>query len=167
MGMDWLSCNQAKVACAEKLICIPLQSGETLIIQAEKLDCNVKIVSCMKAYELLRKQCYAFLAHVVEKKSEGKNIQDIPAIKEYPEVFPDDLLGLPSSRQFEFRIDLIPGATPVAKSTYRLPPSEMQELSRQIQDLLNKGFIRPSSSPWGAPFIFVKGKDGSFRMCID
>ncbi|XP_076901768.1 uncharacterized protein LOC143556298 [Bidens hawaiensis] len=108
VGMDWLSRNQAKVVYAEKLIRIPLPSGETLIIQGEKPDRNLKVISCMKARKLLRKQCYAFLAHVVNKKSEVKKIQDNSIVKDYPEVFPDDLLGLPPSRQVEFRIDLYP-----------------------------------------------------------
>ncbi|GKE57158.1 putative reverse transcriptase domain-containing protein, partial [Tanacetum coccineum] len=82
-------------------------------------------------------------------------------------VFSDDLLGLPPSREIKFRIDLIPGAMPVAKSPYRLAPSEMEELSSQLRELQDKGFIRPSSSPWGASVLFVKKKDGSFRMCID
>ncbi|GKE78731.1 putative reverse transcriptase domain-containing protein [Tanacetum coccineum] len=82
-------------------------------------------------------------------------------------IFPEDLPGLPSIRQVEFQIDLIPGATPVAQAPYRLAPSEMQELSNQIQELADRGFIRPSNSPWGAPALFVKKKDGSFRMCID
>nr|GFA82684.1 putative reverse transcriptase domain-containing protein [Tanacetum cinerariifolium] len=82
-------------------------------------------------------------------------------------VFPKDLPGLPPPRQVEFRIDLIPGATPVARAPYRLAPSELKELSEQLKELSKKGFIRPSSSPWGAPMLFVKKKDGSFRMCID
>ncbi|GJW00860.1 putative reverse transcriptase domain-containing protein [Tanacetum coccineum] len=82
-------------------------------------------------------------------------------------VFPEELPGLPSSRQVEFRIDLVPGAAPVARAPYRLAPSKMKELSVQLQELLEKGFIRLSSSPWGAPVLFVKKKDGSFRMCID
>ncbi|GJU42749.1 putative reverse transcriptase domain-containing protein [Tanacetum coccineum] len=82
-------------------------------------------------------------------------------------VFPEDLPGLPPTRKVQFQIDLIPGAAPVARATYRLTPSEMKELSNQLKELSNKGFIRPSSSPWGAPVLFVKKKDGSFRMCID
>ncbi|GJU30323.1 putative reverse transcriptase domain-containing protein, partial [Tanacetum coccineum] len=82
-------------------------------------------------------------------------------------LFPEDFLGLPPTRQVEFQIDLIPGAAPVARAPYRLAPSEMKELSDQLQELFDKGFIRPSSSPWGAPVLFVKKKDGSFRMCID
>ncbi|GJR41757.1 putative reverse transcriptase domain-containing protein [Tanacetum coccineum] len=88
-------------------------------------------------------------------------------LEDFPEVFPEELPGLPPPRQVEFRIDLIPGAAPVARAPYRLAPSEMKELSKQLQELLEKGFIRPSSSPWGAPVLFVKKKDGSFRMCID
>ncbi|KAI3729830.1 hypothetical protein L6452_18501 [Arctium lappa] len=103
----------------------------------------------------------------VDKKLKEKRIQDIPIVQDFPEVFPDELPGLPPQRQVEFHIDLIPGAAPVAKSPYRLAPSEMKELSEQLQELLEKGFIRPSSSPWGAPVLFVKKKDGTFRMCID
>ncbi|GJZ65806.1 reverse transcriptase domain-containing protein, partial [Tanacetum coccineum] len=82
-------------------------------------------------------------------------------------VFPEDLSGLPPQRQVEFRIDLVPGATPIAKSPYRLAPLKMQELSGRLQELQDKGFIRPSHSPWGTPVLFVKNKDGSLRMCID
>ncbi|GJU02501.1 putative reverse transcriptase domain-containing protein [Tanacetum coccineum] len=108
-----------------------------------------------------------FIIQVMEKKSDEKRLEDIPVVREFPEVFPKDLPGLPPVRQVEFQIDLIPGTTPVARAPYRLAPSEMQELSNQLQELLDRGFIRPSTSPWGAPVLFVKKKDGSFRMCID
>ncbi|GKE99113.1 hypothetical protein Tco_0022464, partial [Tanacetum coccineum] len=96
-----------------------------------------------------------------------KRLEDVPVIRDFPEVFPEDLPGLSSPRQVEFRIDLILGAAPMARAPYRLAPSEMKELSKQLQELLEKGFIRSSSSPWGAPVLFVKKKDGSFRICID
>ncbi|GJU54742.1 putative reverse transcriptase domain-containing protein [Tanacetum coccineum] len=102
-----------------------------------------------------------------EDKSEGKRLKDVPIVRDFPEVFPEDLSGLPPARPVEFQIDLIPGAAPVARAPYRLAPSEMKKLSKQLQELSNKGFIRPSSSPWGAPVLFVKKKDGSFRMCIN
>ncbi|GJV37013.1 hypothetical protein Tco_1409490 [Tanacetum coccineum] len=112
-----------------------------------------------------------FLAHVtakeVEDKSEMKRLEDVSIVQDFPEVFPEDLPGLPPTRQVEFQIDLVPGAAPVARAPYRLAPSEMKELSEQLKELSDKGFIRPSSSPWGAPVLFVKKKDGSFRMCID
>ncbi|GJV51472.1 putative nucleotidyltransferase, ribonuclease H [Tanacetum coccineum] len=111
------------------------------------------------------------LAHVtakeVEDKSEKKRLEDVPIVRDFPDVSPEDLPGLPPTRQVEFQIDLVPGAAPVARAPYRLAPSEMKELSEQLKELSDKGFIRPSSSPWGAPVLFVKKKDGSFRMCID
>ncbi|GKA37309.1 putative reverse transcriptase domain-containing protein [Tanacetum coccineum] len=119
----------------------------------------------------MAKGCQVFLAQISAKKeedkSERKQIKDVPIVRDFPEVFPEDLPGLPPTRPVEFQIDLIPGAAPVARAPYRLAPSEMKELSEQLQELSDKGFIRPSSSPWGAPVLFVKKKDGSFRMCID
>nr|KAJ0219995.1 hypothetical protein LSAT_V11C200085290 [Lactuca sativa] len=94
-------------------------------------------------------------------------LDDIPIVSDFSDVFPEELPGFPPIRQVEFRIDLVPGATPVAKSHYRLAPPEMKELQDQLQELSDKGFIRPSCSPWGAPIPFVKKKDGSQRMCID
>ncbi|GKF22192.1 putative reverse transcriptase domain-containing protein [Tanacetum coccineum] len=112
-----------------------------------------------------------FLANVntkeTEDKLEKKRLEDVPIVRDFPDVFPEDLPGLPLTRQMEFQIDLIFGAAPVALAPYRLAPSKMKELSEQLKELSDKGFIRPSSSPWGAPVLFVKKKDGSFRMCID
>nr|GEZ62218.1 putative reverse transcriptase domain-containing protein [Tanacetum cinerariifolium] len=103
----------------------------------------------------------------MEKKSDEKQLENIPVVREFPDVFPEELPGLPPVCQVEFQVDLIPGTTHVARTPYRLAPSEMQELSNQFQELADRGFIRPSTSPWGAPVLFVKKKDGSFRMCID
>nr|GFC21795.1 putative reverse transcriptase domain-containing protein [Tanacetum cinerariifolium] len=104
---------------------------------------------------------------IIRYKSKEKQLEDVPIVRDFSEVFPKDLPGLPQTRQVEFQIDLIPGVAPVARAPYRLAPSEMKELSDQLQELSDKGFIRPSSSPWGAPVLFVKKKDGLFRMCID
>ncbi|GKD91845.1 putative nucleotidyltransferase, ribonuclease H [Tanacetum coccineum] len=138
IGMDWLSMYHDKIICDKKVVHIPID-GENLIIRAQ----------------------------VMEKKSDEKRLEDIPVVREFPEVFLEDLPGLPPVRQVEFQIDLMPGAAPVAQAPYRLAPSKMQELSDQLQELADRGFIRPSTSPWGAPVLFVKKKDGSFRMCID
>ncbi|GJY93054.1 putative reverse transcriptase domain-containing protein [Tanacetum coccineum] len=119
----------------------------------------------------IQKGCQVYLAQVTSKKtkdkSKEKRLEDVPIVREFPKVFLEDLPGLPPARQVEFQIDLVPGAAPVARAPYRLAPAEMQELSTQLQELSDRGFIRPSSSPWGAPVLFVKKKDGSFRMCID
>ncbi|GKC48343.1 putative reverse transcriptase domain-containing protein [Tanacetum coccineum] len=101
---------------------------------------------------------------MTEKKWKEKRLKDVPVIRDFPDMFPDELPGLPPPRQVEFRINLMPGAAPVARAPYHLAPSKMRKLSVQLQELLEKGFIRPSSSPWGAPVLFVKKKDGSFRI---
>ncbi|GKD71442.1 putative reverse transcriptase domain-containing protein [Tanacetum coccineum] len=139
IGMDWLRRCHAVIVCDEKLVRIPYRN-ETLVF----------VISAKKE----------------EDKSEGKQLKDVPIVRDFPKVFPEDLLGLPPARPVEFQIDLILGAAPVARAPYRLALSEMKELLEQLQELSDKGFIRPSSSPWGAPVLFVKKKDGSFRMCI-
>ncbi|GKA41624.1 hypothetical protein Tco_0734284, partial [Tanacetum coccineum] len=107
------------------------------------------------------------MRHLRSAKTKEQKQEEIVVVRDYLKVFPDDLSGLPPNREIKFRIDLVPGAIPVAKSPYQLVPSEMEELSGQLKELQDKGFIRPSSSPWGAPLLFVKKKDGSFRTCID
>ncbi|GKE19824.1 hypothetical protein Tco_1431336 [Tanacetum coccineum] len=124
-----------------------------------------------KTQKYLLKGCHVFLAHVTAKKakdkSEEKRLEDVHIVQDFPEVFLEDLPGIPPTRQVEFQIDLVLGVAPVARAPYRLAPSEMKELSNQLQELSDKGFIRFSSSPWGVPVLFVKKKDGSFWMCID
>ncbi|GJU11279.1 putative nucleotidyltransferase, ribonuclease H [Tanacetum coccineum] len=166
IGMDWLAERDAVIVCGKKVVRIPC-GNKTLIVEGDKGPSRLKVISCIKARKYIERGCQMFVAHVTEKKSKEKRLEDVPVIRDFPEVFPDDLPGLPPPRQVEFRIDLVPGAAPVARAPYRLAPSEMKELSVQLQELLEKGFIRPSSSPWGAPVLFVKKKDGSFRMCID
>ncbi|GJX65787.1 putative reverse transcriptase domain-containing protein [Tanacetum coccineum] len=104
---------------------------------------------------------------MTKDKSKKKRLEDVTIVQDFPKVFPEDLPGIPPTRQVEFQIDLIPGVAHVARAPYRLAPSEMKELSDQLKELSDKGFIRPSSSPWGAPVLFVKKKDRSFWMCID
>ena len=94
-------------------------------------------------------------------------IEYIPVVCEFVDVFPNDLPGMPPNRDIEFVIELQPGTAPISKRSYRMPPNELAELKVQLQDLLDKGFIRPSSSPWGCPALFVKKKDNSLRLCVD
>nr|GEX31375.1 putative reverse transcriptase domain-containing protein [Tanacetum cinerariifolium] len=174
IGMDWLAKYQAVIACAEKIVCIPW-GNETLIKHGNGSNqgntTRLSIISCTKTEKYVMKGFPIVLAHIttkeVEDKSENKRFEDVPIVRNFPEVFPEDLPGLPLTRPVEFQIDLVPGAAPVARAPYRLAPSEMKELAEQLKELSNKGFIRPSSSPWGAPVLFVKNKDGSFWMCID
>nr|GEX15856.1 putative reverse transcriptase domain-containing protein [Tanacetum cinerariifolium] len=170
IGMDWLKTYHAVIVCDEKIVRVPF-GNETLIIRCNGSNngTQLNIISCTKTRKYMLKGYPVFLANITTKmindKSEEKRLENVPIVRDFSEVFPEDLPGLPSTRQVEFQIDLIPGAAPVAQVPYRLAPSKMKELSDQLQKLSNKGFIRPSSSPWGAPVLFVKKKDGSFRMC--
>ncbi|GJU83228.1 putative reverse transcriptase domain-containing protein [Tanacetum coccineum] len=140
VGMDWLTKLRAKIVCYEKIVQIPLSNRSILEVYGEHPEGNLKQLKTIKVNE--------------------PKLEDIPVIRDFPGVFPEDLSSLPPPRELEFRIDLIPGSMPVAKSPYRLAPTEMQELSNQLKELQDKGFIRPSSSPWRAPVLFVKKKDG-------
>ncbi|GKC11261.1 putative reverse transcriptase domain-containing protein [Tanacetum coccineum] len=146
IGMDWLVKHNAIIVCGEKVVRIPY-GNKMLIVESDKGVSRLKVIYCIKARKYVKRGCHLFLAHVTEKKSKEKLLEDVPVIHDLPEVFPEELLGLPPPRQVEFRIDLVPGAAPVARAPYRLAPSEMRELSVQLQELLEKGFIRPSSSP--------------------
>ncbi|GKF45681.1 hypothetical protein Tco_0135483, partial [Tanacetum coccineum] len=147
----------AVIVCDEKIVRIPY-GNEIMIVQGDKGDKEKKsklsIISCEKAQKYMEKGFQLFLAQVTVKenkdKSVEKRLEDVPTVRDFPEVFPEDLPGLPPTRQVEFQIDLVPGVAPVARAPYRLEPSEMEELSTQLQELSDKGFIRPSSSPWGA-----------------
>ncbi|GJV90016.1 putative reverse transcriptase domain-containing protein [Tanacetum coccineum] len=171
ISKDWLAKYQAVIVCAEKIVRIPW-GNETLIVRGDRSDrgnkTRLNIISCTKTQKYMLIGCPIFLAHVTTKdtedKSEKKRLEDVPIVQNFPEVFPEDLSGLPPTRQVEFQIYLMPGAAPIARAPYRLAPSEMKELSDQLQELSEKGFIRPSSSPWEASVLFVKKKDGSFRM---
>jgi hypothetical protein len=98
---------------------------------------------------------------------QAKALADIPVVSEFPDVFPNDLPGLPPPQDVEFKIELLPDTTPISKIPYRMPPNELAELKVQLNELLKKGLIRLSSSPWGCPAIFVKKKDQSLQMCVD
>ncbi|KAJ0715767.1 putative nucleotidyltransferase, Ribonuclease H [Helianthus annuus] len=167
IGMDWLSQHRAEILCNEKIVRIPGLGSEPLMIRGDKRSAVENIISLLKAQKCLRKGHTAVLALVTDTTEKEKKLEDFPVVRDYPEVFPEELPGLPPHRQVEFQTELAPGAAPIARAPYRLAPSELEELSTQLQELLDKGFIRPSSSPWGAPVLFVKKKDGTFRMCID
>nr|GEW04139.1 hypothetical protein [Tanacetum cinerariifolium] len=134
IDMDWLSKYYAKIICDEKVVDIPLD-GETLIVRGDRSKTRLSLVSCIKTERYISRGCQVFIAQVMEKKSDERRLEDIPVVRDFLEVFPKDLPSLPSVRQVEFQIDLIPGAAPVARTPYRLAPSEMQELSDQLQEI--------------------------------
>nr|GEY39745.1 putative reverse transcriptase domain-containing protein [Tanacetum cinerariifolium] len=139
--MDWLVEHDAVIVCGKKVVHIPIKD-KMLVLKGDR-------------------------AQVTKKEATKKRLQDMPVIRDFLEVFPDDLPSLPPFRKVEFKINLVPGATPVARATYCLALSEKNELSDQLQEFSKKGFIRLSSSARGAPVLFVKKKYGTFHMCID
>nr|GEV76150.1 hypothetical protein [Tanacetum cinerariifolium] len=166
VGMDWLVERDSFIVCGKKEVHVPYKN-KTLVVKSDSSISRLKVISYIKARKYIERGSQLFIAQVTEKEPAKKQLQDVPMIRNFLEVFPDDLLGLPPPRQVKFKIELIPGVAPVARAPYRLEPSELKELSNQLEELSEKGLIRPSSSPWGAPMLFVKKKDGSFRMCID
>nr|GEX09391.1 putative reverse transcriptase domain-containing protein [Tanacetum cinerariifolium] len=147
ISMDWLRRCHAMIMCDEKLVRVPY-GNETLTFHGNKSNNGRE-------------------SRLTVISSEGKQLEDVPVFQDFPEVFSKYLPGLPPARPVEFQIDLIQGASPVARAPYRLAQSEMKELLEKLQELSDKSFIRPSSSPWGAPVLFIKRKDGPLRMCID
>ncbi|GJQ90414.1 putative reverse transcriptase domain-containing protein [Tanacetum coccineum] len=138
IGMDWLRRYHAVIVCDEKLVQVPYRNETFTFCGNESSngrESRLTVISCSKAQEYMAKGC---------------QIEDVQIVRDFPEVFPEDLPGLPPARPVEFQIDLILGAAPVARAPYRLAPPEMKELLEQLQELSDKGFIRPSSSPWGA-----------------
>ena len=125
------------------------------------------VISVMQARKLLRKGCEAFLALVLDSKRGQIELANILVVKDFPNVFPEELPSIPPVREVDLSIEILPGTTPTSRAPYRMAPTELKELKIQLQELLDKGFIRPSVSPWGALVLFVKKKDGNLRVCIN
>nr|GEU29343.1 reverse transcriptase domain-containing protein [Tanacetum cinerariifolium] len=165
IGMDWLANHHAVIVCDEKIVRIPC-GDEVLIVQGDRSGkgnkLKLSIISYTKTQKYIKKGCLIFLAQVTKKetkeKSEENRLEDVPTVREFSEVFLEDLPRLPPTRQVEFQINLVPGSALVAQAMYRLAPSELQELSTQLQELFDKGFIRPVPHP-GEPRIKCLLKD--------
>ncbi|KAI3505229.1 hypothetical protein L1887_27219 [Cichorium endivia] len=169
IGMDWLSRHESWIDCKNKRVWIQTPSGGELVVQGERRNKGAAFCSAARARRHFQHGGSGFVAYVLDAREEKSKQKTnyIPVVRDFPYVFPEDLLGLPPKREVEFKIDLTPGAAPIAKAPYSLAPLEMLELSIQLRELLDRRFIRPSCSPWGAPILFVKKNDGSNRMCID
>ena len=168
VGMDWLSRFGAMIDCEGQRVVVRTPSGGELVVYGEGTRLGSGFCSAARARQYIQHGCAGYLAYVVDTRvREQLSVSEVPVVREFADVFPEELPGVPPERQVELRIDLVPGAAPIAKATYRLASPEMQDLSSQLQELLGKQFIRPSSSPWGAPILFVRKKDTSHHMCVD
>ncbi|WMV09679.1 hypothetical protein MTR67_003064, partial [Solanum verrucosum] len=143
------------------------EKGKIIVGRGVYKPKQAKIISSIRARKLVGQGCLAYLAHIGDVEVESPSIESIRVVSEFREVFPNDLPGMPHDKDIDFCIDLEPGTHPISVPPYRMAPTKLRELKAQVQELLDKGFIRPSASPWGAPVLFVKKKDGSMRMCID
>ena len=126
-----------------------------------------KVISFIRAQRLVERGCLSYLAFIRDTSVEPPPMDSVPVVQEFPDVFPSDLPGVPPDRDIDFAIDLEPGTKPISIPLYHMAPAELKKLKDQLQDLLNKSFIRPRVSPRGAPVLLVKIKDGTMRMCID
>ena len=167
LSMDWLSKHKATLDCYKKEVRLVRPKEPGVIFRGIRREIAPSLINAMTASKMLRKGFQCNLAFVVDRRQEGTWLEDIPRVKEFSDVFPDDISGLLPDRAIEFVIELIPGTEPIYIPPYRMAPAELKELKAQLEELLSKGFIRPSTSPWGAPVLFVKKKDGSLRLCID
>ena len=166
--MDFLEKYNASIECRRRKVVFDLEGDDRFEFIGDAKKKTKLFLSAMKARKMLAKGCKGFLASIMDKKKEDKlKLEDVPIVRDFGDVFPEDLPGLPPDREIEFEIELAPGTGPISKAPYRMAPAELKELHEQLQELLNKGFIRPSHSPWGAPVLFVKKKDGTMRLCID
>ncbi|XP_075087713.1 uncharacterized protein LOC142169710 [Nicotiana tabacum] len=143
MGMDWLSSCYAILDCRAKLIRFQFPNEEVLEWKGISASLVGKFISYLKAQRMIAKGCLAYLAHIINPESDPPALQSVPVVREFPEVFPDDLPGLPPERIIDFGIDLMPGTQPISIPPYRMAPAELNELREQLKDLLDKGFIRP------------------------
>ncbi|XP_070005405.1 uncharacterized protein [Nicotiana sylvestris] len=165
--MDWLSSCYAIVDCHAKIVNFEIPNEPRFILRGSQVPETCKIMSFMKAQRLLKKGCLGLLAIVNDIRKETFSIENVPIVRQFSDVFPEDLPGLPPVQEMDFGIDLLPDTQPISILPYLMALEELRDLKQQLQDLLDKGFIRPSVSPWDALVLFVKKKDGSLRMCID
>ena len=167
LGMDWLTKPRAIVDCGQKIVVLRCSDKSEVIIQGIRSNVMSNVISAMQARRFIRKGYEAFLALILDSKKEQVNFENILVIREFPDVFPKELPGVPPEREVDLSIEVAQGMAPISRAPYHMAPTELKELKTQLHELLDKGFIRPSVSPWGAPILFVKKKDGTLWICID
>jgi len=156
-GMNWLEYNRVHINCFSK----------TMHFSSAEEESGVEFLTTKQLKQLERDGISMFSLMTYLSVENQAVIDRLPVVNEFPEVFPDEIPDVPPEREVEFSIDLVPGTKPMSMAPYRMSASELAELKKQLEDLLDKKFVRPSVSPWGAPILLVKKKDGSMRLCID
>jgi hypothetical protein len=167
IGMDWLDQHHAILDCQNKAFTYLYEEGNQRVIQRIPRVVTVREISAMQLKKCYRKGCQLFAAHVGEMpKDKVSSIEDHEVLKEFKDVF-HEVPGLPLKMDIDFSVNLMPGAAPVSKASYRMSAPELKEFQLQLEELMKKGYIHPSMLPWGAPVLFVKKKDRTLRLCIN
>ena len=164
LGIYWLSKHQAIVDCGQKTVVLRCSDQTEVIVQGIGSSVMSNVISAMQARRFMRKGCETFLDVILDSKRGQVDVEKIPIVREFPDVFPEELEGIPLEREVDLAIEIVPGTIPMSRAPYRMAPTYLKELKSQLQELLDKGFIRTSVSPWGAPVLFVKKKDDTLRM---
>ncbi|KZV50284.1 hypothetical protein F511_39733 [Dorcoceras hygrometricum] len=167
IGIDMLTKYRATVDCFQKVVRLRPEKADEWKFYGKGSRAKIPLIYVVSMTKLLQKGAEGFLIYAVDAMKNSSKLVDIPVVCEFADVFPDEIPGLPPYREVDFSIELLPGTQPISKAPYRMAPIELKELKEQLEDLLAKGYIRPSVSPWGAPVLFVRKKDGSMRLCID
>ncbi|XP_070018128.1 uncharacterized protein [Nicotiana sylvestris] len=157
LGMDWLSPCHAVLDCHTKTVTLAMPELPHIEWQVSLDYVSSRVISYLKAYWMVGKGCLSYLASVKDVGANTPTIDFVSVVQDFSDVFPTDMPGMPPDRD----IDLVSGTHLISIPLYRMSPDELKELTEQLQELLDKVFIRPSVSPWGAPVLFVKKKDGT------
>jgi hypothetical protein len=168
IGIDWVTVHKSRLDCYHKTLECVSKEGERITLHGIQKLVSVRQISALQMRKYFRKGCTLYAIQVLKTIEDDKpSPDDHPILKEYKDVFLKEVLGFPARRDIDFSIELAPGVVPVSRTPYRMSTPELVELKLQLKEMMDKVYIRPSMSPWEAPVLFVKKKDGTLRLCID
>jgi hypothetical protein len=167
IGIDWLATYKARLECYHKTLECVSEEGRRITLQGIQKPVSVRQISALQVRKYCKKGCPLYAIQVLKLVEDDKpSLEDHPILREYRDVFVEEVSGLPPRRYIDFLIELAPGVMLVSRTPYRMSTPELVELKLQLKEMMDKGYIQPSVSPWGAPVLFVKKKDGTLRLCI-